>query len=332
MDERSVVSVEEFAKIVASKDYIALVRHWQELTFYVALAKSDDGVEKPALVDVHDHLAFIVSPDPVAVEAELEDFRHAAGQGDIVIKPVLLKDLARDAAMLGAWIFWVGSGGGAIVDSIVRILGLAGIARNELGVECLYRAEIMELPANEEMGTGPVAAQRWTITRIVDDVEAEPSEVRIVYEDAGVILLNPELDMLNGPKPRSRLSPGEQVLFDWWRQPLHSYSSLDTSDVSHTPARDDASENRPYMPDTAANMPGSQVTAESSDQPLPERSSKGATPEARPSREPVRTRPVAQASIATADGNTEADKRFGRNMVWAFAITIAGLVILASIQ
>lgn len=331
MDERSVVSVEKFAEVVASKDYIALVRHWQELTFYVVLAKSDDGVEKPVLVDVHDHLAFIASPDPVAVEAELEDFRHASGQGDISIKPVLLKDIARDAAMLGAWIFWAGSSGGAIVDSIVRILGLAGIARNELGVECLYRAEIMELPANEEMATGPIAAQRWTITQIVNDAEAEQSESRIVYEDAGVILLNPELDLLNGPKPRSRLSPGEQVLFDWWHQPLHSYSSLEAS-VSHTPAKDDVSEKRPYMPDTAANMPGPQVTAELSDQRLPECSAEETALEARPSREPVKTRPVGQAAAATFDGNTDADKRFGRNMAWAFAITIVGLVVLASIQ
>ncbi|MGP9832858.1 hypothetical protein [Marinobacter sp. NSM] len=63
MDEQSVVSIEEFGQVVASKDYIALVRRWQRPTFYAVFSKTEEGDETPALVEVQDHLAFIASPD-----------------------------------------------------------------------------------------------------------------------------------------------------------------------------------------------------------------------------------------------------------------------------
>lgn len=318
MDEKSTVCIKEFGKAVASKDYVALVRDWQELTFYAVFAKNGVDGELPALVDVHDHLAFLAGPDRGAVEAELADFQIAAGNGSISIKPVTLKELARNAAMLGAWIVWAGSNGGVVVDSILRILGLAAIARNESGVECLYRAEILELPANEQMGTGPVTAQRWTITSIVDGQEGDHAETRLVYRDDGVILLNPDGGLLNGPRARSTLTSDEQVLFDEWNQQLYPLPSPDVPDVRDSfdvPVRSNVSD-----------IPGQsgQASKELSQEETPLVASAF--------REPGATTPANQAAVATLDVNTEADQRFGRFIVLAFAITIVGLVVLANVQ
>ena len=43
MDEQSVVSTEEFGEVVASKDYIALVRRWQQPTFYTVFSEAEEA-------------------------------------------------------------------------------------------------------------------------------------------------------------------------------------------------------------------------------------------------------------------------------------------------
>jgi|GEM_PF-4947404 len=231
MDEKSVACIEEFGKLVDAKDYVSLVREWQVHTFYAVFVNNGSEGELPALVEVHDRLAFLAGTDPAAVEAELVEYQLSASDGSISIKPIVLKELARNAAVLGAWVVWAGSNGGVIVDSIVRILGLAGIDKNESGAERLVRADILELPANEEMGTGPVTAQRWAITSIVDDQEVGDAESWLVYDDGGVILLNPDGSLRNGPRARSTLTSGEQVLFDEWRQPIYSFPAPELTDV-----------------------------------------------------------------------------------------------------
>lgn len=233
MDEKLVACIEEFGRLVDARDYVSLVREWQVHTFYAVFINNGSEGELPALVEVHDHLAFLAGTDPEAVEAELADYRLSAGDGNISIKPVALKELARNAAVLGAWVVWAGSNGGVVVDSILRILGLAGIAKHESGTERLYRAEILELPANDEMGTGPVKAQRWTITSIVDDQEVGDAESWLVYDDDdGVILLNPDGSLRNGPKARSTITSAEQALFDEWRQPLYPFPAPEQAEAS----------------------------------------------------------------------------------------------------
>ncbi|MBK1872724.1 hypothetical protein FE848_05765 [Marinobacter sp. 1-3A] len=235
MEEKSVACIEEFGKLVAAKNYASLVREWQVHTFYAVFVNNGSEAELPALVEVHDHLAFLAGTDPEAVEAELAEYRLSAGDGNISIKPVALKELARNAAVLGAWVVWAGSDGGVVVDSILHILGLAGIAKNESGTERLYRAKLLELPANDEMGTGPVMAQRWTITTIVDDQEVGDAESWLVYDDDdGVILLNPDGSLRNGPKPRSTITSAEQALFDEWRQPLYPFPAPEQTEASDT--------------------------------------------------------------------------------------------------
>lgn len=237
MEEKSVACIKEFGKLVAAKDYVSLVREWQVHTFYAVFVKNGSERELPALVEVHGHLAFIAGTDPEAVEAELAEYRLSAGDGNISIKPVALKELARNAAVLGAWVVWAGSDGGVVVDSILHILGLAGIAKDESGTERLYRAKLLELPANEEMGTGPVMAQRWTITSIVDGQEVGDAESWLVYDDNdGVILLNPDGNLRNGPKPRSAITSAEQALFDEWRQPLYPFPVPEQTEASDTKA------------------------------------------------------------------------------------------------
>lgn len=137
MEEKSVACIEEFSKLVAEKDCVSLVREWQVHTFYVVFINNGSEGELPALVDVHDHLAFLAGTDPEAVEAEL--------------------------------------------------------------------------PAND---AGPVMAQRWSITSIADGQEVGDAESWLVYDDDdGVILLNPDGSLRNGPKARSAITSAEQALF-----------------------------------------------------------------------------------------------------------------------
>ncbi len=64
MEEKSVACIEEFGRLVVARDYVSLVREWQAHTFYAVFVNNGCEGELPALVEVHDHLAFLAGTAP----------------------------------------------------------------------------------------------------------------------------------------------------------------------------------------------------------------------------------------------------------------------------
>ena len=216
----------ELVELMNQKDYLSLIRDWRDVIFHTVFVKKGEALELPMLLEVHGNQTFLASPDPVGLRAALTDF-EAPENADLFIKPVPLKELARNAYMLGAWLSWLGE---EVImnESLMSFLGMKAIGKNRRGDDCLYESEVLSLQQSGVDGTEAMKAQKWRVSAISGGEGSGTPEVMLVYEDERGLLLSEDTTLIDSVKGRSQLLPEEQALFDHWNQPVYDFSALAT--------------------------------------------------------------------------------------------------------
>lgn len=218
-------SAEEFTQTIKHNDILTLLREWQEVVFHTAFVKKCEGLELPMLVPFGERHAFLGSPDREQVRSCLMQY-EIPKDADVFIKPVALKELARNAFLLGAWLAWVGE---EIVmnDSLTCFLGMKAIGRNRRGEDRLYESQVLGLQRTGKDGSPELLkAQKWHVSPIEGDAVSRNSTERLVYDDRDGILLGSDFKPLNGAKALSKLTSMEQAMFTQWSQPVYDFTGV----------------------------------------------------------------------------------------------------------
>jgi hypothetical protein len=223
MEDSFVPTERAFADLIANGDSIGLIRDWRDVIFYTLFAKKRHDLELPVILPIEGGQCFIGSPDPLAARAAIEDY-SSPEELDVFVKPVPLSELARNAYLLGAWLCWAGSK--VIMNtSLMHLIGMKALTQERSGQERLYQAKILELQNPGEANEKP-KAQSWVISTVSRDLITEVASEHVIFDDRGFVMFGSGFGRSGGAKERSELSAEEQVLFDWWGQPLYDYVAL----------------------------------------------------------------------------------------------------------
>ncbi|WP_375176263.1 hypothetical protein [Marinobacter mobilis] len=227
-------SAEEFTRTIKQNDILTLLREWQEVVFYTVFVKKREGLEVPMLLPWGERHAFLGSPDHEQVQSGLAQYEIPT-DADVFIKPVALKELARNAFLLGAWLAWVGE---ELVmnDSLMCFLGMKAIGRNQRGEERLYESQVLDLQSTGKDGSSKLLkAQKWHVSPIEGEAVSRNSTVTLVFDG---ILLGSDFKQLSGAKAVSELTSKEQALFSHWNQPVYDFAGVASLSEDETQLED----------------------------------------------------------------------------------------------
>src|SRR5690606_15244958 len=107
-----------------------------------------------------------------------------AEDADVFVRAVPLRELARNAHMLGAWLNWFDA---KIMrdSSLMELLGMKALVTMDDGQERLYQAKVYTSPALNKSGTSTnVSAQIWKVSDIEGGARLQPTREFFLYDDS----------------------------------------------------------------------------------------------------------------------------------------------------
>lgn len=224
-EDLAVPTAAEFLETLNSGDHLKLIREWRDVVFHTVFVKKHSGLELPMLYPVDEHQSFLASPDANEVQEALKGFA-LPDDADVFVKAEPLRELARNAHMLGAWLNWLGA---EIImnSSLMELLGMKALVTVEGGQEKLYQAKVYASPALNK--TGPSAnasAQIWTISQVVGGSDIQRSQEVMIYDDSKSIAFAENGGSILSSRQLSQLTADEAALFDKWAAPVYDFEAL----------------------------------------------------------------------------------------------------------
>ncbi|RBW50232.1 hypothetical protein [Marinobacter sp. F3R11] len=224
-EDLSVPALSEFTKALNNGDHLKLIREWGDVVFYTVFIKKRQELELPMLYSVEGCKSFLASPDANEIHTALETFVIPEG-ADVFIKPEPLRELARNAYMLGAWLTWIGA---EIImnQSLTELFGMTALVPVEGGKERLYQARLYSLQGENREGCSvEVRSQYWKISRVSSHSDLEVADEFLIYDDRNSLIFVGQESSLPEARRRSRLTKGEMELFDRWARPCYDFTPL----------------------------------------------------------------------------------------------------------
>jgi len=224
-EDLAVPTAAQFLETLNSGDHLKLIREWRDVVFHTVFVKKHSGLELPMLYPVDEHQSFLASPDANEVQEALEGFA-LPDDADVFVKAEPLRELARNAHMLGAWLNWLGA---EIImnSSLMELLGMKALVTVEGGQEKLYQAKVYASPALNN--TGPSAnasAQIWNISQVVGGSDIQRSQEVMIYDDSKSLAFAENEGSILSSRKLSQLTADEAALFDKWAAPVYDFGAL----------------------------------------------------------------------------------------------------------
>ncbi|WP_029654524.1 hypothetical protein [Marinobacter daepoensis] len=240
-EDLSVPTAAEFTETLNRGDHLKLIRDWADVVFHTVFVRKHPGLELPALHSVEGHQSFMASPDANAILRALDDFAIPDG-ADVFIKSEPLRELARNAYMLGAWLTWPGAG--IVMNrSLMELLGMNALIPVRGGQERLYQAQVYSVQGESREGrSADVRSQAWKVSGVSVETGLTLTDEFLVYDDGKFLLFDVDGGAVPAPRlrMRSQLDSDEKVLFDTWDRPVYDFEALTRGeeDAVDDPAHD----------------------------------------------------------------------------------------------
>ncbi|MCC4271095.1 hypothetical protein LL254_10265 [Marinobacter nauticus] len=216
----------EFMEALNSGNHLKLIREWGDVLFHTVFIREHPGLELPMLYSVDDHHSFLASPDADEVQEALLERLVLGEDADVFVRAVPLRELARNAHMLGAWLNWFDAK--IIMDSsLMELLGMKALVTLDDGQERLYQAKVYASPALNKSGTSAnVSAQIWKVSDIEGGAGLQRTREFFVYDDSKSFAFAENEGSILSSCKLSQLRAKEAMLFGTWASPVYNFEAV----------------------------------------------------------------------------------------------------------